>query len=616
MHLWHNEYVKINCNKNVADWVKNGVPIILGDTPNEFEINNHVVNDKHKNFIALEIKRLLEIDAIEKSDDKPRCVSPINVVPKKGGKLRLIFDLRELNKHCRTPHFAHEDIRTVKSMICHGDNLATIDLKDGFLHIPVRECDRKYLGFYWDGQYYQYKKLPFGLSLSPYYFCKILRPVISYLRSLGIRVVVYVDDFILMAEPRLFTDHLDTVLHTLADLGWLVNMEKSHLNPSHSKQYLGYNVTSSGNSGYPEIAIVRDRVRKLKSSIKKLLTCENVSARKLASITGQCVSMTQVIVPAKLHLRECYRVLKQRTDWNDYVAMSPAAVSELKWWLTYVEEWNTAPVIVRPTEIQLVTDASHIAWGATLGELQASGQWNVRMSHQSSNVRELMGILMAIQAFRSQLRGKSVQILTDNISAMAYIVHQGGPNRRLTHIAKAIWSLALDINMHMEVAHISGVQNVEADRLSRIVDKYNWMLHPRLFTMIDHMYGPHTIDRFASTLNAQLPRFNSRFWEPGTEGVDALAQQNWGREINFVNAPFRMLPKVIDVIRQQQATATVIAPYWPAQPWFHQLRSMLTTDPLRLPNTTYTFRYMGATPEPLKNKRWRIYAWPVSGRTD
>lgn len=81
---------------------------------------------------------------------------------------------------------------------------------------------------------------------------------------------------------------------------------------------------------------------------------------------------------------------------------------------------------------------------------------------------------------------------------------------------------------------ISGVNNTVADRLSRTKDNYNWMLHPRLFRMIDHMYSPHTVDRFASAVTTQLPRFNIRFYEPGTEGVDALSQQNWGTEMNFV----------------------------------------------------------------------------------
>ena len=76
--------------------------------------------------------------------------------------------------------------------------------------------------------------------------------------------------------------------------------------------------------------------------------------------------------------------------------------------------------------------------------------------------------------------------------------------------------------------------NPEADRLSRSPDIHNWMLHPGIFSWLNRRFGPFTVDRFATNLNAQLPRFNTRYWEPGTEGINALAQ-DWSNENNFAN---------------------------------------------------------------------------------
>ena len=68
------------------------------------------------------------------------------------------------------------------------------------------------------------------------------------------------------------------------------------------------------------------------------------------------------------------------------------------------------------------------------------------------------------------------------------------------------------------------------------------------------------MDRFANCQNAQLPRFNSRYWEPLFDGVDALAQANWHTENYSVNPPFCLLPRVLETIQEQKAHATVIAP--------------------------------------------------------
>ena len=153
-----------------------------------------------------------------------------------------------------------------------------------------------------------------------------------------------------------------------------------------------------------------------------------------------------------------------------------------------------------------------------------------------------------------------------------------------------------------------------ADTLSRHSDSHNWMLHPELFHMLDVMWGPHTVDRFATFLNAQLLRFNTRYWEPLSDGVDALAQ-DWSQDNNFVNPPWALLPKVIDKVIRDKAVATVIAPQWPSQPWYHKMTALLIREPLYLPQHPRTFCYMGVKPEPRKNPGWRVAAWRISGQS-
>ena len=66
---------------------------------------------------------------------------------------------------------------------------------------------QEYLAFAFDGQTYKWCLLPFGCCVSPYFFCKTLKPIITYFRSKGIRVSVYVDDFILAATVEEIENH-------------------------------------------------------------------------------------------------------------------------------------------------------------------------------------------------------------------------------------------------------------------------------------------------------------------------------------------------------------------------------------------------------------------------
>ena len=56
-------------------------------------------------------------------------------------------------------------------------------------------------------------------------------------------------------------------------------------------------------------------------------------------------------------------------------------------------------------------------------------------------------------------------------------------------------------------------------------------MHDDVFKQLDQLCGPHSIDRFASSYNAKLSKFNSRFLHPGTEAVDAFTQ-DWSSENN------------------------------------------------------------------------------------
>ncbi len=81
------------------------------------------------------------------------------------------------------------------------------------------------------------------------------------------------------------------------------------------------------------------------------------------------------------------------------------------------------------------------------------------------------------------------------------------------------------------------------------MDTSDWQLHPRVFRYLEKEFGKHTVDRFASRENRQLPRYNAK-WRDGT--LDDLAAK----------------------LRQSGAAAIVIAPKWPRFPQYQQLAEM------------------------------------------
>ena len=59
------------------------------------------------------------------------------------------------------------------------------------------------------------------------------RPVVATLREVGMRMIIYIDDILVMAETEsLLKDNISAVVYLLENLGFVVNHPKSELTPT------------------------------------------------------------------------------------------------------------------------------------------------------------------------------------------------------------------------------------------------------------------------------------------------------------------------------------------------------------------------------------------------
>ncbi|XP_040215566.1 coiled-coil domain-containing protein 134 isoform X1 [Rana temporaria] len=136
--------------------------------------------------------------------------SHIFVVRKPSGKFRLILNLKPLNVSVRYKRFRMDSIYSVKALHPPNCFMASIDLKDAYLHIPIAEDHQRFLRLAIDtGEevlHLQFRALPFGLSSSPRIFTKVMAEVLAFLRLRGILIVAYLDDLLLFApSPEQFS---------------------------------------------------------------------------------------------------------------------------------------------------------------------------------------------------------------------------------------------------------------------------------------------------------------------------------------------------------------------------------------------------------------------------
>ena len=127
---------------------------------------------------------------------------------------------------------------SVLSSIREGDFLASIDLKDAYFQIPVHRSSSKWLRSLSGGVVYQFRAMRFGLCTAPQVFTKVFESISVWAHAHGIRLLRYMDDWLILGSLESEVRHVRMLLSLGKDLGIIVNEEKSDLEPKQKSTYL------------------------------------------------------------------------------------------------------------------------------------------------------------------------------------------------------------------------------------------------------------------------------------------------------------------------------------------------------------------------------------------
>ena len=556
----------------IVECIRSGYKLPLLTLPPPFSKPNHRSALINADFVEGSIKELLENRCIHKVTTRPHICSPLSVVSNREGKKRLVLNLRYLNNFLRKERFKYEDIRVAISLFKKGDYVFTFDLKSGYHHVDIHQEHWKYLGFAWgvgsELSYYVFGVLPFGLATACYLFTKLLRPLVKHWRQQGLRVVIYLDDGIVAVEgEQAALIACRAVQDDLVKAGLVVHVIKSRLEPTQQCTWLGLDIDLARGC----ISVPEAKLNNLLSQVAQAVDSRSLQARVLASLIGKIISMSIAIGPvARLMTKNLYAILNSRQAWCDNLELSTDASSELQFWAQELPKFNGQDIWPSPSAIRVVyTDASQSGYGGYTvehGYHIAQGQWSSEEAVQSSTWRELRAVRLVLESLVTKLANERVRWFTDNQNVCRVILC-GSRKPNLHAEALAIFSISVANHIRIEPEWIPRANNHLADYLSRIVDYDDWYVDVSIFMRLEQLWGPHTVDRFASYYNTQLPRFNSRFWNPGAEAVDAFTC-NWDRENNWLCPPVYLIPRVIGHAKKCCAVGTLVVPEWPSAPFW------------------------------------------------
>ncbi len=234
---------------------------------------------------------LLAKDAIEPvppAEMKSGFYSPYFIVPKKGDGLRPILDLHVLNWALHKLPFRMLMQKCIFQCIRPFNWFAAIDLKDAYFHVLILPRHRPFLHFAFERQAYQYKVLPFWLwTLCPRVFTKVMEAALVPLMERGIRILNYLDDWLILAQSRAqLCEHRETVLSHLSRWRWRI-------------YFLGMKLDSVNLTAHLSI----ERVQSMLNCLESFQGKRAVPLKQFQSLLGHMASATAVTPLGLLHMR-------------------------------------------------------------------------------------------------------------------------------------------------------------------------------------------------------------------------------------------------------------------------------------------------------------------------
>jgi len=421
---------------------------------------------KHEQPISFRARRLAYTDKINLSvildnlvkegvirESTSPYASPIVLVRKKDGNLRLCVDYRELNKITIKDNFPAPLIDDHLDRLKGKRIFSCLDLQNGFHHIRVAESSIKYTAFITPMGQFEYLRMTFGLTNAPRVFQRYIHNIFKPMIIEG-KVLIYMDD-ILIATERM-DEHL-TILREVFEIAQRHRL-KFRLDKCSFLYdritYLGYLICE--NSIQPSAenieSVVNYPIPRNTKAVQRFIG--------LASYFRKFVPNFSIIA------KPLYDLLKKNAKFKFGIEEN-AAFEALK---THLSNKPVLAIYCPSAATELHCDASASGFGAILLQKQEGGQFKPisYFSHRttpaeskySSFELECLAAVYAIKRFHIYLLGVKFKIITD-CDSFRLILSKQTVNPRI-----ARWAMFLQ-QYEYKIIHRPGKHMVHVNALSR-----------------------------------------------------------------------------------------------------------------------------------------------------
>lgn len=442
------------------------------ETP--FKYRARPIHPHDVDAVRKHLQELLDSGIIRESESP--FASPIVVVRKKNGSVRLCIDFRKLNLQTIKDAYALPHLEEAFSALAGSKWFSVLDLKSGYYQIEMEEADKQKTAFVCPLGFWEFNRMPQGITNAPSTFQRLMEKCMGEMNLK--EVLVFIDDLIIFSSTlEEHEQRLKRVLQRLKEYGLKLAPEKCKFFQT-SVKYLGHVVSEQG------VETDSEKIKALTTWPVPTTLKELRSFLGFAGYYRRFIQGYSHIVKPLNELTSGYPPLrkgKKKTEQRETpVYHNPKEPFGQRWtprcqeaFDLVIQKLTSAPVLgFADPQLPYIlhTDASTVGLGAALYQLQngqprviafASRGLSKSETRYPAHKLEFLALKWAVtEKFSDYLYGTDFTVVTDS-NPLTYIL----TSAKLDATSYR-WLSSLS-TYSFQLQYRAGKQNLDADALSR-----------------------------------------------------------------------------------------------------------------------------------------------------
>lgn len=490
IQIWEQE-LQFDFDKQfLLEGIRHGFDIIT-----EFNVSKNVVTTNHPSaqfkgrlYDQAHAQILTEIENGNYvfADNMPLIISPLGVIEKPDGGVRLIHDCSRPEGSAVNdlvadmPKQRFQTLEDAAKLVTPKCFMAKIDLKSAYRSVRISDRSQQFTGLKWtfpDGtDHILYdRKLPFGAKLAPSIFHRLSQSVRRMMSRKGFTIIAYLDDFFLCeTTQQRCLDALNTLLTLLCRLGFLISWGKV-IGPTQKIVFLGVEIDSTT----MELRLPHSKLQELKHQLITFTHRMRASKKQLQSLAGKLNWAAAVVHGGRVFLRRIInRITQLKQDWHK-TRITGELLADITWWQQFMSTFNGKSIILDNLPITSVaTDACTVGGGGIFESDWFYVNWEMDYPKATKfhiNELESFAVYLAAKKWAPSWRNKRVVILCDNATTVASINKCSSRNYILMGFLRELFWISAFHNFHLKAIHVPGACNILADNISRLHDTHSFV---------------------------------------------------------------------------------------------------------------------------------------------